>query len=122
MKEIKRVNNMIIEDHKEVSLIMLLGNGTESYTDAFDYVISAKWLNDYEQDEGIDIILDYLYGNLSFEYLKHISRVTIIHTDDSIVKNITKATYVSDSLIVGSDMILGDLVVVPYTIIMEARS
>lgn len=85
------MSNKIIKDHKKVSLIMLLGNNVkpEEEPTSFDYIISASWLNNLSQDQGMDLILDYLYDNLTSDDLKHVSRVTIIHTNDAIVKNMS---------------------------------
>nr|WP_319218565.1 hypothetical protein [uncultured Trichococcus sp.] len=88
---LRKMSDKIIKDHKKVSLIMLLGNNIkpEEEPTSFDYIISASWLNNLSQDEGLDLILDYLYDNLTSDDLKHVSRVTIIHTNDAFVKNMS---------------------------------
>jgi hypothetical protein len=120
VNSLRLMSDKIIEDHKSVSLIMLLGNSLYQHTTAFDYVISAKWLNDYDQEQGMDIILDYLFDNLEEEEREHISRVTIIHTSDPIVQEITRNTGRIGGFSYNIDCQFGNLII-PYAIIFESR-
>ncbi|MGJ9381540.1 hypothetical protein [Salipaludibacillus sp. CF4.18] len=120
VKSLRDMSNKIIEDHKSVSLIMLLGNNLYERTDAFDYIISAKWLNEYDQEEGMDIVLDYLFDNLEQSEREHISRITIIHTSDPIVQDITRNMFRIGGFSYNIDCQFGNLII-PYAIIFESR-
>lgn len=120
VSKLRSMSDKIICDHESVSLIMLWGNNIKEHTTAFDYVISAKWLNDYDQEKGMDIVLDYMYGYLKEEELKHISRVTIIHTDDRIVQDVTRNMGVHGGVTTMINCQVNNLVI-PYAIIFESR-
>ena len=120
VNKLRNLSNEIIKDHNSISLIMLLGNNFPESTTAFDYVISAKWLNDYNLDEGMDLILDYLYKRLSVEDLEQISRVTIIHTSDPIVQNITRNMGVQGAISFIMNCQFGNIII-PNAVIFESR-
>ena len=117
------MSDKIIEDRKKVSLIMLLGNNTsdEEEPTSFDYIISASWLNNLSQDDGLNLVLDYLYDNLTSEDLKHVSRVTIIHTNDSFVHSMSMFFSISGGVITIKDCQFNNLVI-PYAILLESQS
>lgn len=121
VENLRKMSDKIIEDHEQVSLIMLWGNNVtpEEEPSSFDYIISASWLNGLSQDEGMDLILDYLYDNLSVDVLKRVSRVTIIHTNDPIVKNVSMGIVSSggDTTIINCRF--GNLII-PYAILFES--
>lgn len=119
---LRKMSNKIIKDHKKVSLILLLGNNNkpEEEPTSFDYIISASWLNNLSQDKGLDLILDYLYDNLTSDDLKHVSRVTIIHTNDAIVKNMSMFG-MSGGTAQFVNCQFGNLVI-PYAILFESKN
>ncbi|MEY8731024.1 hypothetical protein AB9M92_01950 [Peribacillus frigoritolerans] len=120
VNKLRIMSNKIIEDYQRVNLIMLLGNTFEQRTTSFDYIISANWLNEYDQEKGMDLVLDYLYDNLTGEDIEHISRVTIIHTQDPIVQNITSTIGMKGGFYKIIDCQFGNLTI-PYAIIFESH-
>lgn len=120
VSKLRMMSNKIIENHENVSLIMLWGNSVLEHTTAFDYIISAKWLNELNQEDGMDIVLDYMFDNLDELEREHISRVTIIHTSDPIVQNITRNLHLMGGAAVNIDCQFGNLMI-PYAIILESR-
>jgi hypothetical protein len=117
------MSDKIIEDHKRVSLIMLLGNNIDSKEEptSFDYIISASWLNNLSQDKGMDLVLDYLYDNLTIDDLKHVSRVTIIHTNDAIVKSMSMLINMSRGVFTINNCRFGNLII-PHAIVFESQN
>jgi len=98
---------------------MLLGNGN-SYkeTSAYDFLISAKWLDNLDPDMGVDLILDYLFDNLSGMDLRRVSRVTIVHTEDQLLKFVLGGISVSKSITVIDNCAVGN-VTIPHAILFE---
>lgn len=117
--KLRKISDNIINDHKSVNLIMLFGNSSKEQTTAFDYVISAIWLNNLDQDKGMDIILDYLFEGLSIEELKFISRVTIIHTNDPSVQIINRTMGVRGGTASVINCVF-DNIEIPFAIIFES--
>lgn len=114
------MSNRILSDYSYVNLIILLGNNSPEHTDSFDYLISAQWLNELRQDEGMDIVLDYFFDVLNEDERAHISRITIVHSTDPFVRNITSGMNISG----GSVEIINcqfNNIVIPYAILLESK-
>lgn len=120
VENLRRMSDRILLDHETVNLIMLLGNDLIEEVTAFDFIISAKWLNEYDQDEGMDLVLDYVFDYLTVEEREHFSRITIIHTEDPIVQSITRNIGMQGGISVNIDCQFGNLII-PYAIILESR-
>lgn len=120
VENLRRMSDRILLDHETVNLIMLLGNDLIEEVTAFDFIISAKWLNEYDQDEGMDLVLDYVFDYLTVEEREHFSRITIIHTEDPIVQSITRNIGMQGGISAFIDCQFGNLII-PYAIILESR-
>ncbi|WP_312461172.1 hypothetical protein [Proteiniclasticum sp.] len=120
VESLRKMSDAIIKDQKSVNLIMLLGDNYMDQNNSFDYVISAKWLDKYKHDKGIDLILDYLFEYLTIDDRKHISRVMTISTTDPIVQNITRNMGVQGGVAYNIDCRFGDLII-PFAIIFESQ-
>lgn len=121
VKSLRRMSDRILENHSNVNLIMLFGNDDYERTTSFDYVISANWLNELDQDEGMDIMLDYLFENLNQNEREHISRITIIHSLDPFVQNFTSLMRVSGGVMTVVNCQFNNIIV-PYALILESSN
>lgn len=117
--KLREISDIIIKERGDVNLLMLFGNNTRDLTTAFDYIVSAVWLDDFDPSSGIDIILDYLYENLTEEELAGVSRVSLIHTNDFMISDFTKKIGVKGSITVFTNCLVGDLEI-PYAIVFES--
>lgn len=120
VENMRIMSDKIIDEHEQVNLIMLLGNDETDKITAFDYIISAKWLNEYSQEDGMEIVLDYFFNYVPVEDRLLISRITIIHTDDQIVKTITSSIGQQGGRSLVINCKFGNLII-PYALILESR-
>lgn len=114
------MSTVITQEEKSVRLIMLLANNEDSNKPvSYDYIISAYWLDELDLEVGMDMIVDYVFKFLNQEERKLVSRITIIHTNDPIVHNITRNMGVSGGIANIENCQFGN-VIVPSAIIFES--
>jgi hypothetical protein len=118
ISSIRLVVNEIIQTNGELKFFALFGDlHSEDTVSAF---VSAKWLDDMTSRKGLELITGILFSKLSKEMLTHISRVTIVNTQDDYIKKLIGQTFsIRGSVVVLRDCRINNIYI-PYAIILES--
>jgi len=106
---IKKNNFHLMGDNYD--LILLVPSYKYSSENKYSLIISSKLLNTYNQKDIIIELLSDFKEVLSFDEYNAISRLNIIHSEDSFVKNLKNNFIFSENIIEINNIIVGGVTI-----------
>ena len=107
--EVKSLIQTYRSQGRQFSLVMMIPTEPTSLNSSYTILVSAPWLDNQPRHEAIDTILYDLIeqlGSTESPLYSKIARISVHHTDDRFVEEITSAL----------DVDSGDLMIQNYTI------
>jgi len=89
VKKLHEIFKGITKKEGEFSLILLKPIESQKWDGMLNLIISAKWLDDKSPRTGIKFIQNNLKTELNENIIQRIVVISIIHTSDQLVKNLT---------------------------------
>ena len=92
----------------QYSLLMLMPEQPHNMESQFGLLLSATWLNTLPYHETLKKLIELLRRKLSWEEYRKIENIYLVHTDDPIVKNMTRLYQVNNGLVNVSNIQMGE--------------